>query len=900
MDFTGERFVPGLGGNIELEHEHRYRFCLDIVEGGRVLDIASGEGFGSAMMAERAAFVWGVDIDAQAVAHATKTYRAENLRFLPGSCTAIPLPDASVDVVVSFETIEHHDAHDEMMKEIRRVLRPGGAVVISSPDKRTYSDERAFHNAFHVKELYAEEFAALLQGNFAHVAIFAQRIVYGSAILRQDGSGEIRSYSVGSKDQAPGLKDPIYQIAVASDDQSWVVRGRSGLLEETVFRSEALTERTKAYEEQADAFRLRIEELEYIESTGRGDVARLSASETALRVQSEALSRDVARLTRLYFSGTVWKRLAFHRSGVPRGWLRKLMLHDTLGNPRPLTRRILFKKSGRIRPIFEAWYAPYLAKPENKTRVDYTDFLRIHQESGALGRAATLHIVTSQHTEFIGQIVAAALAQTRLKVTLGTKMPRKFDHDLYIVVSPQMFDRLPPADKTIMFQVEQVRASTWVDSSYLDRLRQSLAILDYSRDNIAALIDHGLPYKQIYYMPILPLQIASASNTERDIDVLFYGAIGSLRRGRYINALSERLNLRVESNLFGAELRNILDRTKVVVNVHFYENALLETTRISEALSHGAYVVSEEATDQSDRDEFDGLVDFVPRDDVDSFVMRVEEALGEWTGSVELPRYDDFSGTRYHILRALHGCGVLSFEELQEACRGLKLPSSRLVLALPEQKARYEFARKNQLAGTTFFPGLREIDGWKGCALSYKFMAGQALAQQMPKLMIYEEDASFAPESAERLAVVERYLSTQAAGWDVFSGLLTDLNSDTQVLQLDTFETEEFIHIDTVIGMVFAIYNESALRIIAEFKLIGNDTARHTIDRYLKSKCLRCVTVLPPIANHSEDHNSTLWNTENNDEIIGVIRRSIETLQAKKMRFVPSLGDADCGGNSTP
>jgi S-ribosylhomocysteine lyase LuxS involved in autoinducer biosynthesis len=58
--------------------------------------------------------------------------------------------------------------------------------------------------------------------------------------------------------------------------------------------------------------------------------------------------------------------------------------------------------------------------------------------------------------------------------------------------------------------------------------------------------------------------------------------------------------------------------------------------------------------------------------------------------------------------------------------------------------------------------------------------------------------------------------------------------------------------------------------------------------------------VLPPIANHSEDHNSTLWNTENNDEIIGVIRRSIETLQAKKMRFVPSLGDADCGGNSTP
>ena len=106
MDFTGERYIPGLGGSIALEHEHRYRFCLDLVAGKQVLDIACGEGFGSAMMASRAERVWGVDIDRHAVDHASKTYQRENLRYLVGSCSGIPLPDASVDVVVSFETID--------------------------------------------------------------------------------------------------------------------------------------------------------------------------------------------------------------------------------------------------------------------------------------------------------------------------------------------------------------------------------------------------------------------------------------------------------------------------------------------------------------------------------------------------------------------------------------------------------------------------------------------------------------------------------------------------------------------------------------------------------------------------------------------------------------------------
>ena len=155
----GERFLPDLmSGDIELEHLHRYRFAGRLVAKKIVLDIASGEGYGSAYLAQNAKRVFGVDIAVKAVESARQKYQRSNLKFIEGSCSDIPLKDASVDIVVSFETIEHHAEHEAMMREITRVLRPRGLLIISTPDKLEYSDKPGFRNPFHVKELYREEF----------------------------------------------------------------------------------------------------------------------------------------------------------------------------------------------------------------------------------------------------------------------------------------------------------------------------------------------------------------------------------------------------------------------------------------------------------------------------------------------------------------------------------------------------------------------------------------------------------------------------------------------------------------------------------------------------------------------------------------------------------------------
>src|SRR5690242_16503908 len=103
MEFTGERFVPTETGEIRHEHLHRYAWCSRLVRDKDVLDIACGEGYGSAMLARLARSVTGVDIALDAVQHATERYHdIPGLRFTCGNAAQVPLADQSVDVVVSF------------------------------------------------------------------------------------------------------------------------------------------------------------------------------------------------------------------------------------------------------------------------------------------------------------------------------------------------------------------------------------------------------------------------------------------------------------------------------------------------------------------------------------------------------------------------------------------------------------------------------------------------------------------------------------------------------------------------------------------------------------------------------------------------------------------------------
>ena len=220
LEFTGERFIPGTAGEIWHEHWHRYHFAAPLVAGQDVLDVACGEGYGSALLAARARSVIGADIAPGAVEHARSRYAAiPNLEFRQADCAALPFAAASFDAVVSFETIEHILTQAPFLDEIRRVLRPDGFLILSCPNKTEYSDRRGVTNEFHVRELYRAELAALLAPRFAQVLWYGQRQSFYSVLWPEQGTaqGEIFEVSEGSAAApSPGHARPLYFVVLAS------------------------------------------------------------------------------------------------------------------------------------------------------------------------------------------------------------------------------------------------------------------------------------------------------------------------------------------------------------------------------------------------------------------------------------------------------------------------------------------------------------------------------------------------------------------------------------------------------------------------------------------------------------------------------------------------------------
>lgn len=224
MEFSGERFIPLqelMKDEMAIEHYHRYHAAMHLVKGKRVLDIACGEGYGTALLASTALTVCGVDIDKYCIEHAQKKYGLDfsNINFVIGETGKIPLDDHSVDVVVSFETIEHinESAQKEFLLEVKRVLTAGGILIISTPDKQNYSIRFNHTNEFHLKEFYKDEFFTFLGNYFVNTYKYLQGYEIVSAIT-QDYLEKVNNISLLEWERDSHEFSRKYLIAVCCDE----------------------------------------------------------------------------------------------------------------------------------------------------------------------------------------------------------------------------------------------------------------------------------------------------------------------------------------------------------------------------------------------------------------------------------------------------------------------------------------------------------------------------------------------------------------------------------------------------------------------------------------------------------------------------------------------------------
>ncbi len=219
-----ERFDPSTesGRLIESEHRARYRWAARLVAGKTVLDVACGTGYGLEMYARAgAAKVTGVDVDPEAVEQATARH-GEVATVRQGDLRDLPLEDDSFDVVTCFETIEHVEGPEAGIAELRRVLKPKGVLVISSPNPDVYVGG----NEHHVHEFRPDELAEAVREHFAHAAVYEQRAWLGSSITASDSRPDADGDAANEEDLASidvlrlGREDaegPTYSIVIAAD-----------------------------------------------------------------------------------------------------------------------------------------------------------------------------------------------------------------------------------------------------------------------------------------------------------------------------------------------------------------------------------------------------------------------------------------------------------------------------------------------------------------------------------------------------------------------------------------------------------------------------------------------------------------------------------------------------------
>ncbi|MGS8349262.1 GT99 family glycosyltransferase N-terminal domain-containing protein [Escherichia coli] len=515
----------------------------------------------------------------------------------------------------------------------------------------------------------------------------------------------------------------------------------------------------------------------------------------------------------------------------------------------------------------------------------------------------TVRILATQHTLFVAHLIEKNLLDCGIKGHVSTAYSIEQDMgQMHIVVCPQMFKQLPR--NYIAFQMEQSVNSRWFTDEYFSRLNNAVAIFDYSLKNIEYLLDKGIPYQKLFYMPIssfpdYPAHLADngyvLDDQKGDIhaDVLFYGDPNCERRKAYLQELKKHFNVTVASEVFGDKLTRMVKNAKVVVNIHYYENALLETTRLYETISLGTPVVSESSSDIVEHEDLQDVIDFCPIGDIPAMVEKIQNLLSDkeyYNGRKEKIKHftNVDNKNNYYLRRYLLSIDKLNFSQYKSIFSFEQFQTGdvpRLCLSLSETPVRRKAFFASPSHGFQFFEGIRYRIGWIGCGMSYKYMLSGMLASKAEMGIICEDDVIFPVDYDNKLNKIINHLKSTEAKWHIFAGIIAHLHEDTKVLDVKVMDGIEYIYIDKMTSMVMNIYSRRGMDLISQWDEKNIDAETNTIDRYVESaQDLVVVTTLPFLVGYAEEQQSTLWGFENS-QYTSLIKASEKLLAEKVAEF---------------
>ncbi len=461
----------------------------------------------------------------------------------------------------------------------------------------------------------------------------------------------------------------------------------------------------------------------------------------------------------------------------------------------------------------------------------------------------------------------------------------KNNNDYYIIIY-NSFDEPFLPKKYILYVVEQSTSTFFKNYKYLDMIKKANFIWDFCVKNKKMF--QYYPYSKYFYLSCPFITGVNNINSDIKYDLYFYGAINS-RRSAIIDKLKTKYNIFYSDKTTGIDRDNIIKESKIILNLHYYDDAGLETCRINEILKYNKLVISESTNDDFYNMElYKNSVVFI--DIIDEKLYNIQNLYN--TIDKYLQNTNEYNNKLNSIISNNNILQNKSEFNIQKILLSIEntninykmnyylIPNKIYCLHLVETPNRIKiFNKQKYKPEVEIFPAIKYEPGWIGCALSYVNIIYNAKRLNINKITICEDDCRFTNNFDLIYNNINEVLN-KINSWDIFVGCIADLPSDTIFNNVYKYKDMTFIEINKMHSTVFNIYNKSSYDTIIKWDLNNKNNKTNTIDKYIQNQNLKIITTYPFYFD-CLNVDSTLWNSNLYESYNIMFQKSLTLIKTK-------------------
>ncbi len=460
------------------------------------------------------------------------------------------------------------------------------------------------------------------------------------------------------------------------------------------------------------------------------------------------------------------------------------------------------------------------------------------------------------------------------------------ESDDYYIIIYNSFNKSFLPKFYIMYIVEQETSNNFKDNKYLNMINKSNILWNFNI-NIKTKPEK-YPFLNYYYLTCPYVYQYKEYNDNIQYDIFFYGAYNE-RRNIILTEISKKYNIKIGFDIIGSERDDLIKKSKIILNLNYNDNVILETHIINEILNSNKIIISELPAKQDwyNVKLYKKSVIFIDeiKDDLSNINLLYEQLdkylnnINEYNKQIKLNTANNkiiSTNSQFNFIKLLLSLNM----DINHKIDYHLIPNTIYCLHLIETPFRIDaFNKQTNKPDVEIFPAVKYNPGWIGCALSYVNLIYNAKRCNLDKITICEDDCRF-PDNFQTIYNNINYALNKINKWDIFVGCIADLHENTIINNVYKYKDITFIEINKMTSMVFNIYNNSCFDTIINWDVNNLNKETNTIDRYIEVANLKIITTYPYCFD-CLNVDSTLWGSNFYDLYNNMFETSLNIIKKK-------------------